>query len=204
MDLAAATCTLPNVVCLAPRGRFDLVLLPDALAFVSKGVASLVVPFAHMQHVLVRSRAASRCAEPASRARGVIAGRAPSLSGALSSLFSAFSQRGSCWRSRRRRTRGPRRRRNAPCTSCCRSQGAACARPRRRARARLRLDPRSDKPADFGKQKLPVLLLSVKSDEAMAAAHPQTKAPLEGGAPRVVAAALRCVPAPPGVHAGGM
>jgi len=56
----------------------------------------------------------------------------------------------------------------------------------------LSLPPlRSDKTADFGKQKLPVLLLSAKSGDAMAAAHPVTKAALEGGAPHVIAQALR-------------
>ena len=57
---------------------------------------------------------------------------------------------------------------------------------------------RSDKAADFGKQKLPVLLLSAKSSDALTAAHPVTKAPLEGSAPRVIAQTLRCAPPPSG------
>ena len=56
------------------------------------------------------------------------------------------------------------------------------------------LPPRSDKAADFGKQKMQVLLLSAKSSDTMAATHPGTKAALEGGAPRVIAQALRRVP----------
>jgi hypothetical protein len=39
-----------------------------------------------------------------------------------------------------------------------------------------------------------VLLLTAKSGDAMAAVHPRTKAALEGGAPHVIAQALRCAP----------
>jgi hypothetical protein len=58
VDLGAATCTLPALAWLAPRGRFDLVLLPDSLALVAKGGGppSLVVPFAAVEHLLVRGQ----------------------------------------------------------------------------------------------------------------------------------------------------
>ena len=52
---------------------------------------------------------------------------------------------------------------------------------------------RSGATADFGKQKLSVMLLSCKSNETLHGTHPTTGAPLTGPAPQVLAQALRRV-----------
>jgi hypothetical protein len=54
--------------------------------------------------------------------------------------------------------------------------------------------------AEFGKQKLGVLLLSVKTSETLSGTHPLTKAPLAGSAPDVLAQALRRVRACDATH----
>jgi hypothetical protein len=61
VDLSAATCTLPGLSCVAPRGRFDVVLLRDTLVLCAKGAPALTVPFSAVEHVLVRAVAPRTC-----------------------------------------------------------------------------------------------------------------------------------------------
>ncbi len=50
-----------------------------------------------------------------------------------------------------------------------------------------------DRVAEFGKQKLGVLLLSCTTAESLSTTHPSTGAPLAGPAPEVLAQAFGCV-----------